>query len=75
MFIPVRADWMLNPCHSRLPDCTSLMGTTQVGLLDRLGQTKSAEYYEKTMTGQKPLNAKQSYSDRRQYVIANNMMA
>ena len=44
-------------------------------LLDRLEQTKSAESYEKAMTGQKPLTAKQLYSDRWQYVKANNMMA
>ena len=48
-------------------------------MLDRLGQTKSIEFYEKAMTGQKPLNAKQSlsdtYSNRRKYVNANNVLA
>ncbi len=45
------------------------------GVLDRLGRTKSVEYYEKTLTGKKPLNAKQSYCARRQYVSTNNMLA
>ena len=45
------------------------------GVLDRLGPTKSAETYEKEMTGQKPLTSKQTYSDRQQYVKANNRLA
>ena len=48
---------------------------TAGGVLDRLRQTKSAESYKKANTGQKPLTAKQTYSNRRQYVKANSMMA